>query len=136
MPTDAQQHVPKLELTKDTVDQLASKVDEAENPLGASQEHVHYFEEKLADQSNPVLAKEAEATNERDRLSKPEVQVMSLPADLQQARAPNATEKNLLEGIRTALALQKTASQQRISSYVEERKKSVGDKATIDVECR
>lgn len=54
-----------------------------------------------------------------------------MSADLQQARALNATDKNLSEGGKTALNLQKMACQQCISSYVAECEKLVADKATI-----
>lgn len=44
-----QQRVQKLDSTNDTVDQLASKVGEAKKALGASQKHVFYLQEKLAE---------------------------------------------------------------------------------------
>lgn len=62
--------VQQLELTTDTVHQLVGKVYEAEKAFGGSQEHVQYLEEILAEQSNQVIAKDAEAANERERLSK------------------------------------------------------------------
>lgn len=70
--SDFQQHVQELELTKDTVDQLASRVDEAEKVLGAFQKHIQYLVEKPAEQSNQLLAKDAEVENEHERLSKRE----------------------------------------------------------------
>lgn len=134
--SDAQQRVKELELIKDTFDKLVSKVNEAEKALGASQYHVQYLEKKLAKQSNQVFSKDGEATNERKRLSKLEGQVTSLSADIRQADPENATDKDLFEIIKTALALQKRASQKPISGCVKENDKLVADKATIDAEFR
>lgn len=61
--SDAELRAQELQLTKDTVDQLVSKVDEAERRLSASQERVQYLEEKLAEQFNQLLAKYAEVAN-------------------------------------------------------------------------
>lgn len=45
-----------------------------------------------------------------------------------------ASGKDLFEGVKTALALQKIASRQHISSHVKERQKFFTEKAAIDVE--
>lgn len=107
-----------LEPTKGKGSQLASRVDEAEMALCASQEHVEYLEEKLAEHSNHMLGKDNREASERERLSEIDVQVTGLWADLQPAPAPNGTDKNLSEAVKTALALQKTEFQQYILSYV------------------
>lgn len=60
----------------------------------------------------------------------------SFTVDLQQALTRNETYKALLEGIRTALVLQKTAFQQHILSYVKEREKPVAAKAAAGAEFR
>lgn len=134
--SDAQKRVQELDLTKDRVDEPAGRVDEAEKALSASQERVQYVEGNLSKLSNEKLSKDAEAANERERLSKLGGQVTSLSADLKQARAQNMTDKHLLEGVKTALALQKTASQQRISNYIKECEKCVADKAAVDAKFR
>lgn len=92
--------------------------------------------EILAEQSIQVLAKNADTANERGRLSRLDGRVMILSADLQQALVQNTTDEDLLEGVKTALALQKTAYQQRISSRVKERRKLVANMAAIDAESR
>lgn len=43
--SDAQQCVQELELTRNTVNQLATKVGEAERAVDASLEHVQYLED-------------------------------------------------------------------------------------------
>lgn len=63
-----------------------------------------------------------------------EDKVTIVSADLQQAREQNATGKNLSEGVKTAIALQKTASQQSNSNYVKEHEKLVADKDANDME--
>lgn len=60
----------------------------------------------------------------------------SLLASLQQAQAQNATDGDLLEGAKTALALRKTVSQHCISSYVKVRRELAAEKAVIDAEFR
>lgn len=62
--SDAQQRVQVLQLTKDTVDQLATKVDEAERRLAAFQEHVHFLGDHDGGRSYELLAKDPEAKNE------------------------------------------------------------------------
>lgn len=84
------------------------------------------------EQSDKVIPKNAEAANERERLLKLDGHGTSLSADLQQALLENATEKNLLKAVKTAFALQKMGSQQRILSYVEEQEKLVAKNAAIN----
>lgn len=125
-----------LDLTKDTVDQQWNMVDQDERPLGSSKGHMQYLEEKHAEHLNQELAKNAEAANERRPFSKLQGQWTSLSADLQQARQQNASAKGLLKGVKTEVALQKTASQQSILSHIKEREKFDADKPTIDPEFR
>lgn len=80
--SDAQQGAQDFEPTKDTVDLLATMVDEAEKALAGSQDHVLYHEDGNVEQSHQLLAKDAETANERERLSKLESQLTSLSADL------------------------------------------------------
>lgn len=111
-------------------------VREAERVLGASQEHVRYPETKLPEHSNQVLSKDAEVANEREGLLKLKRHVMSLLADLQPARAQNTTNKDLLQVVKIALALQKKGYQQLVTGYVKESEKLVADNAAIDAESR
>lgn len=62
----AQLRVQKLEVTKDTFDQLPSKVDKTEKVMGASHEDLQYLEETFAEQFNQMLA---ENPNRRMNLS-------------------------------------------------------------------
>lgn len=57
----------------------------------------------------------------------------SLSSDLQQARAKNTTDEELLEGMKTALVLKATTSRQCILHFVKECEKLV-DKVAIDGE--
>lgn len=125
----AHQRVQELNLTKETVDQLATKFDEAEGVLAAPQDHVQYLEDRIVEQSDELLANCAEAENEPELLSKFEEQVTSFLANLQKARVQNETDGDLLEGARTALTLQKRMFQQRLSNYVKELEKLVADNA-------
>lgn len=58
----------ELELTKDTVDQIAGKVDEDEKALAGSQEQVRYVEDRAAEQSNQLIAIENGVKNEFEQL--------------------------------------------------------------------
>lgn len=51
-----------------------------------------------------MLPKDAEAAIEREPCSKLESQIKKAPIDLPQARAQNATDMDLLEGVKIALA--------------------------------
>lgn len=115
--SDAQHRVNELELTKNTADRPDTKFDEAKKVLATSPGHVKHLEDRLAEQSYLLRSKEAEAMNERYRLSKPGNQVTSLSADVRQSRTQNNTDKGLLEGVTNALALHKTASQQCTQNY-------------------
>lgn len=68
--SQAEKRVQEIQDTKDTAELLATKVDEAEKMLGASQEHVQHLEVKQAEQSSQLLAKDAEAGNKCEYLSK------------------------------------------------------------------
>lgn len=83
-----------------------------------------------------MLTKDTIQANDRERPFKPDRQVASLTADLQQAVAQNTTGKGLFEVFKSALLLQKTACQQRILRYVKEREQLVDEKAAIDAECQ
>lgn len=124
----------ELELTKDTVDRLATNVFEAEKALAVSQEHVQYLENRHAEQSNQVIAKDVKAADECETILRSEREAASFSADLQQARAQNATDKYLLRGVQTALASRKKASQRRISNHVKIRENVLADFAFIDTE--
>lgn len=108
----------ELDITKDAVDQLASKVNEAEKVLSTSQERIQYLVGKLADQSGQGLVRNAEGANEPGPFWKFEGQMKSFLADLQQVQSYNSTIKRIFECINTARALQKTALRQCVSSYV------------------
>lgn len=81
-----------------------------------------------------MLHKDAEPSIEGERRSKLETQVTNSSVDLQQARAQNSTDMDILEGVKTAQALLKRAPQQRIFCYVKEREKFVSHKAVIAAE--
>lgn len=83
---DIHQRVQELELTKDTADQRVIKVDEAWKAVVRRKEHVQYIEDWDAGQFSQLFGIDAESAIESERLSKPEVQVKGLSADLQNAR--------------------------------------------------
>lgn len=56
-PSVSQRLVQMLELIKNTVDQPATRVDEAEKAHSDFQEHVHYIEDRVSKLSNQLLAK-------------------------------------------------------------------------------
>lgn len=96
--SDAEQYVQEIELTKDTVDHLATKVDKAEKALSIYQEPVQYLEDRVGEKSNKMLAKDGEVMIERERLANLESRVRSLWAVPQQSRETNMTDKNVLKG--------------------------------------
>lgn len=53
---------------------------------------------------------------------------------LNQVRSHNATDKDLSNVVRTALALLRTADQQPISSLIHKRKQPVSDRAALDAQ--
>lgn len=101
--------------------------------LSSSQKHVQYLENRDAERSKQLLAKDVQLANECESLSKLEGLVMCLSAYLQQRRAENGTYKDLLEKANTARALQNTVSRQRTSNYVNEPEKLVASNAAIDL---
>lgn len=66
----AQYRVHELECKKHTIDNLASKVEEAEDMLIASQKDVKFHEYCLVEQSNQLLAKDAKTIRELECLAK------------------------------------------------------------------
>lgn len=85
--SDAEHGVQGLQLTKDSDAYLATMVDEAENGLGISQKYVLYLEERVPVRLKQRLANDAEAANERKRLSKLEDDLTSPSPNLEEARA-------------------------------------------------
>lgn len=61
---------------------------------------------------------------------------MILLVDLERAGAQNTTDKVLLKRVKTALALQRTESQQCNSNYDKDREKWVTDNVVIDAKFR
>lgn len=58
--SNAQHRVKQLQLTRNTADQLATRVVESEKDLGTSQEIVPYLEDIVAEQSSQLLGYEVE----------------------------------------------------------------------------
>lgn len=83
-----------------------------------------------------MLVKDPEAGNDRERSLELEGEVSTLSVDLQQVRAQNEMNKDLLKGVNSAFPLQKTVFHQCSSSYAEKREKLVGDNDAIDAKFR
>lgn len=56
-----------------------------------------------------------------------------LAGELDCSKAQDETDEALLEVVRTALVLSKTASKERISNYVNEREKLAAERSSLDV---
>lgn len=54
------------------MDDLATKVDEAEMKLKSFEEHLRFLEGKVADQSNKLIAKDATSIGYQERVVVPE----------------------------------------------------------------
>lgn len=70
--SDARQRVKELYFTKDTVDKLVTRVNEAEKALPAFEKQVLYLAYLVAETSMQLLTKDSETANGGERLAKPE----------------------------------------------------------------
>lgn len=61
--SDSQHLVQELELTMDSADRLATKIDDAKKTLATFQEHVKHIERRVAEQSNELLPEDTDAAN-------------------------------------------------------------------------
>lgn len=64
--SDTERRIQELELTKASLDELATKVDGAETKLKVSEKHVRSREEKVSLKSNQFPGKEATATGNQE----------------------------------------------------------------------
>lgn len=113
--------VKELELSMDTVEQVATRVDEILRALADFQEPGQYLEDRVAKRSSQLLGEDNVASVELWQPPMLENQVTSFWTDQQQARIQNTFGRDLLEAVRAVMDLQKAVSQQLITNFFNDR---------------
>lgn len=95
-----------------------------------------YSENRTAEQPNRPFARDAKAYSEQQSLLNLDTQEASLWKNVNQSWKQNATEKDLRHVIRNFLVLQRPTSEERVYSFIIERKEMVADRSAVDLELR
>lgn len=97
--------------TRDTIDELATNVNEAKAKLRSSEEHVQFLEDKLSEQSAQLVEKDISSRGYRARVVVIEEKLATRSAESERLNAQHVVTEDLVKGARPALALHKAASQ-------------------------
>lgn len=115
-PVDAERGVQEFEHNKNTLDDLATAVDEARTLLKSFKEQGHFLENKLFEQINQLVEKNASSSGYQERFAVLEKDLVTASAEVEGLPTGLAVDKDLCDGFRTAFALHKTATQQCVSA--------------------
>lgn len=101
-----------------------------------SKRRVQSIQILISEVSSPLVSKDNEAYSRVNNVSALDKQVTDITGWLSCSKTQNETDKALSEEIRTALALQKTATQQRIFNHVNDREELTAERAFLDAAFR
>lgn len=108
----------ELKLTKDAVQNLATKLNEAEEVLVAFQKQLKYLHDNMMEQSTQPLSKDTDVVSEHGRLSNFMEDMASFSMSPNQARTQSALKTYLLNVFKTALVSQEMENQHCIFSFI------------------
>lgn len=91
-------------------------VDEDKAKLQSFEEHVRFHKEKVAEQRKQLADKDVSTSENPECDVGLKKDLANTTADVRYFTTQHTADKGVLDGIHTALALQKTASQQRYSA--------------------
>lgn len=131
---DDEHQIEKFEHNRNTLDELATMVDEAEIKLRGSEEHVRSLKHKVSKQSHQLLEKDASLAVYRERDVVLEQELAGLLVDFKRLTKQHTADEDFLDGVCTELALHKKASQQRVLTYFMVREKLSAGKAVVETE--
>lgn len=99
------------EPNEDALEDLLTRFDEAESKLNSFKEDVRFHEDKVSEQSNQLLEKDAPFIGYHGRVVFLEQGLAGVPDDVKRLTAQQTASNDPLDSIHTALALHKTAPQ-------------------------
>lgn len=111
---------------------MGTKVDQGEAKLKSSKEDVHSLDSKVSELSNQLVEMDASSSGYRNRVAALEKYFANASAEVKGLNRKRAVEKNLLGGIRAALALYQTALEQLVTVDAKDREELFADNAAID----
>lgn len=105
---DANRCIQEFEHIGDTLDELVIKVDVAEKMQKGSRKHFSFHEDTVSKQSNQLLEKDAASIGYREDIVVVEQKLEISSADVVQLTTQETVERDLLDGVCTAFAPQKS----------------------------
>lgn len=106
---NAERRIQEFEDIKDTLDDSSTKVDEAKAKSKTSEEHVRFLEDNLSKQRIQLIEKEASSRGDWKRVVVLERSLANASAEVKRPTTQHTVGKDLLDGVRTVLALDNTA---------------------------
>lgn len=131
---DTERRVQEFEHNNDTLEDLPSEFGDAEAKLRSSEERVRFLEDKVSEDIKQLLEKDSSLNSYRERVFVTEQELASVSGGFKRLTAQHRSDKYLLDGVRTALPLHKTASQQRALAHYKDCDKLLADKAVLKTE--
>lgn len=99
-----------------------------------SEEHVDFHKDKLSEQSQWLLKKDASLRGRRERVFVLEQELVSTSADIQRLTAQSTADLDLIDGFCTNVAIHETAAQEPASAHTQDREELLADKAVVETE--
>lgn len=124
---DANVRIQEFGHNKETLVELPTRADEAEAKLRCAEKHVRFLEDKVSEQSNPLLEKDALSSGYRDRFVVLRQKLVGLSADANPLTAQYTAKEDLLRGIRTAIAIRMTALEKPVLELIKVHEKLLTD---------
>lgn len=123
-----------FEHNNDSFDTSATRFDEAGVRLKNCEEHVRMLEDKVCEGCNQLLGNIASSGVYRERFLALAQELPSISADVKHLTAQHTSNRDLLDGVRTTLTMDKTASPQRASAHTKKHETLLFDKALVEKE--
>lgn len=130
---DTERRIQEFENNKDTLDDLATKVDEVEAELQCSEEPVQFLKDVVSEQSNELDQKNVPSSGYRECSFVLETSFVTASAVAGRFTWQDTVDNYLLNGVCKALALHMTASQQLVAAATKVREKLFADNAAINI---
>lgn len=133
---DVERLIQGSEPNRDTLHDLATKVDEVEIELKSFEDHFHFFEEKVSEQSNQLFEDNASSSWYRKLAVLLGQELVTVSADVTCLTSKHRADRKLLDGVCAALAFHKKYLQQRALAHIKDREKLLADRAVVESKFR
>lgn len=131
---NAECRIQQVKHNKDTLADLALKVDESEAQLKSSEWELHFIEENVSEQCNILVEIDAALSGYRELVVVFEMDLAIVSAEAKRLNTHHTVDKDSLDRVRTALSSHRTTSQQHVTANSKDCKRLLAEKAAVHAE--